>query len=498
MIIFIIIILLLLLLKLFNNNSENFDVSVSDILKIKNTDKYKLVYNTKKYHIWEPLNKLEYMPVGQVITKSSEPPKVLSTLVKSSVSNKDRPKDYILVVNLGNMKVWAPIPNKGYKPMCHIFSKNKPSIHDFRCVKSDNVIEDTIDNMLIKDDDSKMCLWNPNNSSNFVASVYTSKNPIDKVYKFKTSFKNNQTNLKINYVSSFEKIAIMEDITFWKPKPIDNYCAIGYIAYKKDKDPNNVLSCITVHKDFCKPIYSSGKMLTSFIYNEVPYSIWKPALYDGYGILSDIVVPGTSEDVFDNNIYSISLDYLKSINYKRNMIWNNLPKENIKSVWVDDNMFFNFATTLNNPYDYDNVLNDELISINNDEFDPPKDIILKYSLNSNNTYDFDNNERDNLIINSLCAKLDINKKRIKNLNVDSNNKKIYFMLDSREKNSNQSLTIEIAELLKNILDNQNIKIYNPAKTNYILEITSMFIQFKRKNNKIKIDNTKAIQSLKHT
>ena len=48
--------------------------------------------------------------------------------------------------------------------------------------------------------------------------------------------------------SSFKKIATMENITFWKPVPINNYCAIGYIAYKKDKNPNNVLSCITIHK----------------------------------------------------------------------------------------------------------------------------------------------------------------------------------------------------------------------------------------------------------
>ena len=497
MIIFIIIIILLLLLRVFNNNTESFtDSNNNQKLTTKNTNNYNLVYNTPEYSIWEPKNNLEYMPLGQVVTKSKSSPLILSPLIKSSNNTNDRPKDFMLVVNLGDdMKIWAPIPNNGYKSMCHIFSKNKPSIHDYRCVKSDLVIEDNINNMIVKDDKRKMCLWNPQESSNFVASVYTTKNQIDKVYKFKSNIINVENTIDINYTSSFKKIATMENITFWKPVPINNYCAIGYIAYKNDKDPNNVLSCITIHKKFCKPIYSCGKMLNSFLYNEAPYSIWKPSMYEGYGMLSDIVIEGTSEDVIDNNIYSVSLDYLKSVKYNRTMIWNNLPKENIKSIWVDDNMFFHFGKSLSAPFEFDNIINEALININNDEFDPPKNVILKYSINNNNTYDYDNNERNNLIIKSLCSKLDINHKRIKDINVDVPNKKIYFMVDSREKNSNQSLTIEIVELLKNILDNQNIKIYNPTKTNHILEITSMFIQYKKSSNRIKVDNTKAIQSL---
>ena len=93
------------------------------------------MYKHNNYTIWEAEPIDDYFPIGQQITKTNTPPKKSSLLVKSN-KNLHRPKGYIIVGSTeDSTPIWKPISKKGYTSMGHIFSKKKPSIHKYRCVK---------------------------------------------------------------------------------------------------------------------------------------------------------------------------------------------------------------------------------------------------------------------------------------------------------------------------------------------------------------------------
>lgn len=465
---------------------------------VKKTNTYKLVYNNKDYYIWEPENINEYMPIGQYATKTKNPPKKLAILVKSESNNNDRPKNYQLVgTNKDNMNVWKIIPRDGYEAMGHIISKKMPSIHKYRCIPKIFLVEDNLKNILAKEITKELnfFIWEGYESDLFLCSSLKNDNtPIDKLYKFKSSCLKIETNLDIKNTTNFKKIATLKGINFWKPIALKNYCAIGFIAYPVNKDPNNIVSVSTIHKKHCKPLMNYGKKIHSFIYNEKSYSIWEPIPFNGYGVLSHVLVEGVEEPEVDNIIYSVCLDYLENSEYDRKMIWNNLPNKNIKSIWVDESEYFHFNNSMDKKYNYDIKIDTSLINYDLDEFDEPKTLILKYKINQNNTENCDENKKKELLKKSLARRLDINKSRLENITFDIYNKKIFLNLRSRKKNTNEIPTIEVVDIMENILEKQTIKIYNSRKTNYIFEITEMDIRY-TSNNKIKIDNSKYLSSI---
>ena len=64
---------------------------------------------------------------------------VLAILIKSNSNYKDRAVDYKLISSTEDgMGIWEPVPNKGYVSLGHVFNKNKPSKHKFRCININN------------------------------------------------------------------------------------------------------------------------------------------------------------------------------------------------------------------------------------------------------------------------------------------------------------------------------------------------------------------------
>ena len=78
-----------------------------------------------------------------------------------------------------------------------------------------------------------------------------------------------------------------------------------------------------------------------------------------------------------------------------------------------------------------------------------------------------------MFIDSLSNKLDISHSRLININFDSENKKIYFTLGSRKKNTNELLTSEVINILNNLIEKKGVKIFNRDKTNHIIELSDI-------------------------
>lgn len=496
LIVVILIISLIFQIKYFSN-IENFMIRDPIKMKsngtifIKKTNNYKLVYKSKNYCIWEPENIDEYLPTGQYVTKNANPPEKLAILVKSEYKNNDRPSDFQIIGTTNNIFIWKIIPKKGYSSLGHIFSKNKPSIHRFRCVPNNLLIEDNLKNIVAKEKykNLNICIWEGYESDQFLCSGLSNKNtPIDTLFKYKMNCLKISEKLDIIYTKSYDKICDLLSVSIWRPKNKENYYSIGLIAYPKNKDPNNLLNSMLVNKKHCKPLLNYGNKLYTFVSGGKSFTIWSGKTYKTYGIMSNIIAEGIEEPDIDNIIYSISLDYLNNKNYDRRMLWNNLPNDNIKSLWVDKYYNFHFSNSMNKPYNNELIINEDLINFKLDRFDEPKDFILLYRLNKNNIDNYNEDQRKELLVKSLSKKLDIKKSRLINISFDEDNKKIYLTLNSRKNNTNESNTNEILKLLKTIIDNTTVKIYNSEKTNFISEIIDIEIK-NSFSNKIKLDNS---------
>ena len=131
-------------------------------------------------------------------------------------------------------------------------------------------------------------------------------------------------------------------------------------------------------------------------------------------------------------------------------------------------------------------LNNEYMYSDNDLLDDPKTIILNYKKNKNIVKEPSVKDIQDDLRKTLAFKLDINEKRIKNIIVED--KFITLTFESKLSGTKQSKVINILRKLDNILDMNDIKLYDEDKNNYYYTIYNYKIKDHDKNT-IMIDNS---------
>ena len=302
------------------------------------------------------------------------------------------------------------------------------------------------------------------------------------------------------YEKIFEKSSDKSHLTMWKPIPPKNYKCVGFISLANGVDPNGVLKTPVLHKKHCrKPLNYGDKYFGKIQDNKDKiFTFWKPTPPSGYGCLSNVVISGTNEPEQTDLIYCVSLDYLKSNPYSRNMIWNNLPNtHNMISIWTNKNDFFHASVTLNHPTTMDFNLDMNFIKVDKDVMDLSKDIIMYYKINVNNTDVYDEIDRENLLKKTLAGRFDIDPKRLTDIHVNENKKEIRLTIQNRELNSGETTVNELINRITNILEKEEIKIYNKNKNNYISKITGINVDYRNLKdiNHVPLDTSSFLESI---
>jgi hypothetical protein len=472
----------------FNTNTNN----SKSVIDIKKTNSFKIIHKTNNFWIWEPENIVDYIGTNQYITEPNEKPQVLAILVKSKSHGNDRPKGFELISTIDDIKIWRIVPNKGHISMGNIFSKEMPSIHQYRCILKDSVIVDKLKSIEFKVNDVN--IWKGMVSQAFLCIPNSITNTNDNLYKYKYGHFKIDKELKVKNVTSFIKIAEFDNISFWETEEVNDFCSIGQIAYPANKNPNDDgLMVPIIHEDFCKPINDYGIKLFSFIYNEEPYTIWRPNCYKGCGILSDIVIKGTNEPNNDGNVSSVELDYFRNIKYNRTMDWNSINSNlnNIVSIWCNSNKYFHFTEGLDKPFYLDILIDTNHILNDYDILDKNREICLSFSPNKNYN-EYDSNQITYLLKKTLSKRLDIRMGRLYDINIKENS--ICLKIQPKLKNLTESTTREICNNIKSLIESIPIKIYNNNKLDCLLELNKME-EFYVPENIIQLDNSKSISAL---
>lgn len=487
------------------HNVENFNTEEStNKILIKKTNKYNKVYKHNNYTIWEAEPIDDYFPIGQQITKTNTPPKKSSLLVKSNKNLQDRPKGYIIVGSTeDSTPIWKPIAKKGYTSMGHIFSKKKPSIHKYRCVKKTSCDETSINRKIylktiLDKDNHGYTIWDIRDTDTFVCmSLNNGTIPDDHVYKINSQNFMVEEKISIKKTKLYEKIwsysnpKNKQDITIWKPKPLGDFVPIGYIALASTINPNKKLETILVNRDHVKPPIEYGEksilnLNTKSKNNSKNVSFWRPVPPKGYVCLSDIIVNELGEPETNDHIYCIPQEYMVDEGMLKE-IWNTIPQiKNKISVFIDNNNFFR----VNNEYDTPNVqaqdLNYNFVEIETDKKDLERKASLTYKLNENSTEIIDSEKKVSLFIDSISNRLDVHKKRFKDIKFE--NDKIHLKITAKPHGSGEQTSYEIKTNLSNIVNNGGLKVNNSKKDGFIFTITKVEIFEPVDNKIIKLDN----------
>tara|TARA_X000000950_G_scaffold280529_1_gene375351 strand:- start:5210 stop:6772 length:1563 start_codon:yes stop_codon:yes gene_type:complete len=483
------------------------DLPTEDKLFIKKTNQYTKIFSNKKYNIWLPDNIDDYYPTGVLYTskKNKSPPKVMSVLVKNEYGEdgKDKPVKYeIMAITNNNNAFWTPVPNKNYKSLGILCSKEYPSKFLIRCVPSKYTLKTNILNKLISNNigsiDKGYELWSVNNSNNIVVNNLNNADNIDslkQIHRLNIAKCTTEKKLYMKYTTSYEKIAEYKDqktgneFFIWKPKPPNKFCVVGYVCLTRNNDPNRKLKTIVVHKSCCKIPNNYGKRsLINFGSNEESsISFWRPIAPKNYVSLGDIVVKGENEPNSDNLIHCISLDYVNEVKNAHKMIWNNIDSQKSASIWVDDNNILHVNNGYTNKRFHSYSLNKNLFTSDNDLLDEVKTLQINYRINNNSSSKIGRNKMEKLLRQTLTSKLDIHDNRLKNINIDEDH--IELTIDARRSGSSELNVKEVLLKLKNILDNGDIKVFNEEKNNYYIIIDNFVIK-NLDTNSVLIDNSR--------
>lgn len=491
--------------KLYKLNYETFIVNESNF--IKKTNKYNLVYKNNDYTIWEPESIEDYFPTCQYISKNSKQPKCSAILIKSNSNYKDRAVDYKLISSTEDgMGIWEPVPNKGYVSLGHVFNKNKPSKHKFRCININNTEPSFLNKKAIQKDfelengNSGYSIWYVGKDHNFIgASLNNDKIPNNKIFKLRENKCLVNKTLLLKNTSSYEKIwssyntQTQKLINIWKPIPVSDYKNLGYIALSNDINPNGKLLTLTAHKDFVKePNRYEEESVASFESKKDTISFWKPVPPKGYCCLSH-AISMSKEEPINTEIYCIPIEYTKDIQNYNKLVWNSIPNTKKKiSIYVDTNNFLIANNDYSESTELQYQINHKFIDMEKDILDNSKTVLFDYNLNNNNTDLYTSDERDNLIISTLSERLDINKHRLKNLKFLNNRRKIEIIILPRPSGSDQLTVHEIIRNLEQMISLKGIKVKNNNE-NYILTLNNIEVPYK--NDKISIDNNLFIQKI---
>lgn len=460
-------------------------------LNIKKTNNYRIVFENDQFSVWDAINIDDYTSTNQYITAKNKTPSVLGILVKSRSDGLDKPKGYRLISTIDDIKIWKMIPNDGYVAMGHIFSKEEPQLHQYRCIDQKYVLQDTIKSIEYSIDNYN--IWSGSISNSFLYLTSPLNNINDSLYKYKYDTFDVEK-LKLKNINSFIKIAELYDIAFWKPDTITDYCSIGQIAYPVGKNPNtDGLSMSIVHKKFCKPLYNYKQKILSFVYQDNVFSVWRPKCYSGYGVMSDVVTIGSDAPVDDRDVFSVSLDTFKNINYSRTMDWTSMNSRlnDMFSIWCNSNKYFHLTNGLDKPFTFDIEIDSNYTINDYDIMDKTRDISLTFN-KEKSFAKYDENEIIDLIKNNLSNRLIIRENRLQDLVIEDD--KINMKVSPKLKNIGEATSKDICDNIKSLIDTVSIKIYTNNRLNCLLTINQME-EYYVPENIIYLDNSEAIASL---
>jgi hypothetical protein len=482
LIISLLIVLILLFIVISKNKYgiESFENQLKkEKINFKLSDSYNLIYRAKKYCVWEcaPIN--EYFPIGQIVTKTQEPPIINDILVDINYIN-HRTRDYELISSTKDgMKIWKPIVSDDCGVVSYIFSKNKPSLNRIKILPRKCLMKTSIDELHTTS--KNFNLWSINNSKYIYCQDSININLSEKpqLYMPNMNCFEPKKKLLLSHTNSFKKLYTNNTISIWRPLPIKNYRTLGDCVFKHDENPNNKKNVPIVHKSFCYPIIDYYDDPVCNIKN---LTFWKPRCPNSYGTLGQVISFDKKEPMA-NEIYSIPLEYLVT-NNKLTNVSNSLETEapedsdeiNNYSVWNNDNFCFG-------KNDYKKPLscyklNQTYCNYEKNIEEIPHEVYME--MVEPNKVELDDELSDRLT-NVLSQRCGVSPYRFQDLKFIDNN--LYFTIDSKPINTNEDTIREIYETLTLITTKKPISINEDIKLKNIRSNQSLY-----KEN-ISIDNT---------
>ncbi len=473
-------IVLILLFIVISRNNYNFESFENPLEKgkinFKMSNSYNLIYKAKKYCVWEcaPIN--EYFPIGQMVTKTQDPPIINDILVDINYI-KHRPRDYELISSTKDgMKIWKPVVSEDCGIVSCIFSKNKPSLNRIKILPKNCLKKTSIDEL--HTNSKNFNLWSINNSNYLYCqdSVNISLSEKAQLYVPNLNCFEPKKKLLLSQTSSFKKLYSNEKISIWRPLPMKNYRTLGDCVFKHDENPNNKKNIPIVHKSFCYPIIDYFDDPVCNINN---LTFWKPRCPNSYGTLGHVISFDKKEPMA-NEIYSIPLEYLIT-NSKLTNVSNSLESEASEeshnySIWNNDNFCFG-------KNDYKKPMNCYKLNQNYCNYEKnieeiPLEVYMEQAEQNNLDLDDELNEQIKQTLSQRCG---VSPYRFQELKFIDNN--LYFTIDSKPINTNEDTIREIYETLTLITNKKPISINEEIKLKNIRSNQSIY-----KEN-ISIDNS---------
>ena len=491
------------IVEAFTNNrieDKNIDESPAELLEIKKTLNFREVYNNKreKYTIWEPVPIGEYYPIGHYLTIDQEPPKKSAVLVKSQKSESDKPVKFTLISLTEGDKygIWKPVPKAGHEAMGHIFSKDYPSKHTIRCPSKEHLMPCNLKGTCVES--KGYSIWNTDKNGDLLLanSLDNSNIPDDTPHTIQLNKIHQRDLLKLKTTRKYTRLfnkrnsKLNQSVAFWRPVAPEGYVSTGDIVTTNGFNPNNEITSFVVSQDFIQYPKDFGKPLVTLSNKHKKSTIWKPTAPDGYISLGHVITKGEEEPESNQIVGCVPLEYTREYNTKAiKMVYNNIPAKSIFSIHsVPETHHFVVNSGLDSPIDASTVLNKNLMYLDKDCMDYPRDIILDYELNPENTLNYSPKDREKYLVNTLSRRVNVAPNRFQNIRFNSGKKKIHLTIDSRAANSGEMTVGEIVLLIRKLVLEETFKVYSTDYNNHISTLTFIEI-LKPRRDKIMLDNT---------
>jgi len=501
--VFIILVILLLLVFFYTNSGrlESFTANRKS-LSIKKTLSYTLIYKcpSGKYSVWEPELIDNYYPLGQVVTLDNNKPNYPSLLVKSHPKGLDKPVKFIVVAKTSdNVGIYRMKCNDNYIAPGHIYSKEIPSVHNFRCLSKYYYQKSSFQSKKVNTD--KYSIWSIEGSDYFYTTYKeNSKLPTDVPVKLNEVPVESKLDMK--YTGKYKKIwsnvnkRMSKSITIWRPIPDKNYVSLGDIALPSDTNPNGNILSETIHQSQVKFPVNYGKHYHSrFDYwkekKRITVTFWKPKAPPGYVSLGYIANTELSEPSENSIVGCVDLIYTRSeeTSSSYHNIWNNLPNDDNKiDIYTDNSNRFIVSKKRKLPRNNNIVLDSESLKKYKDLSDTPRTIDITYTRNDNNKTNYTEHTKTKLVKKAFKDKFNLNDGRVKDVSYDPFNKTVKMKIDSRDHKTNAVKVGSFLHKLNSSLTEEPLKVYTEDNSDYIITLIYMKPE-KLDNDKLNLDNS---------
>ena len=482
-----------------NLEEPNLADSPAELLEIKKTLNFREVYfnEKEKYHIWEPVPIGDYYPIGHYLTISKNPPKKPAVLIRASETENDKPVKFTLISMTEGDKygIWKPVPREGHEVMGHIFSRDYPSRHTIRCPSKGHLVPCNLKGTCIES--RGYSIWNTDKNGDLLLANNSSigNAPDDTPFTIHVNKIHQSEQLKLKTTRKYKRLfrkrneKLNQSITFWRPVPPEGYVSTGDILTTNGFNPNNEITSFVVSRDFVKFPKDFGKKLITLSNKTGKATIWKPNAPDGYIALGHIINAGTDEPESNQIVGCVALEYTREYTtHRMKMVYNNIPSKSIFSIHeTPETHHFSVNSGLEAPQEGSIVLNKNLMYLDKDCMDYPRDIILDYELNPENTLNYTPSDREKYLVDTLSRRVNVAPNRFQNIRFNTTRKKIHLTVDSRAANSGEMTVGEIVILIRKLVLEEKLKIYSTDYNNHISTLTYIEI-LRPKRDKIMLDN----------